>query len=373
MKIVMETRFISSDIKFLNRYLGKQRQILQCIKIVAKNGQIKFTATNLEQSVSSTFDKFIVEDGEVCVDGKKFLSILENFKNTTVQIATDGNDVVVSNSTLSLNLPAMETIDFPPDMGVMSAAKPSEVQTIYWYEFIGIEHNKLLNALNLCMASTDDSGYNPMHNAICFNFENPYISVVSTESHMLSKYETTVKSNQDMIDLKIAVPSDVFQYVLKSKTPLKLGFSVATIEDKKFPEWFFMKTGNIEMVSRLIDGRFPDYNRIIPKTWNQEAFINVKSFLDKLVSLYKITKDKYVRMDFSSGKMKIILDGQKMEIPATYNYPDAQICFQSDFMIRYLKSIDSTAVTLRWTTPSMPGLFITDDGLGQFIIMPCTF
>lgn len=371
MKIVMETRFITPDIRFLCKYLNKTKAILLNIKIVAKDSKITFTATNLEQSVSTTFDKFIVEEGEVCVDGKTFLNVLENFKNTAVQIATEENHVVVSNSELSLNVPSCDTTDFPPDMGIRSAVDPLKEPLIVWHDFIGTNHHELLAGLNQCMVSTDDSGYNPIHNGICFNFNN-YISLTSTESHMLSKCDTTVMSSIEMQDMKVVVPSGAFKHLLKSKTPLKLGFSYVTMTINKVPEWFYLETGNIKMVSRLIDGRFPDYERVIPKSWTQDAFINADAFEKIVNSLYKISKDKYLYMEFTTDKMKLTINGQSMEMSVGYKYPEAKICFDAKYIIDYLKSLETNYLSFRWTTPSFPGTFVTENGLGTFIVMPCT-
>lgn len=369
MKIVIETRFITPDIKFLCKYLSKTRQILQNIKIVAKNNKINFTATNLEQSVSATYDKFVIEEGEVCVDGKTLLSVLENFKNTAVQITTEEDKVVVSNSGLSLNVPSCETIDFPPDMGKHSAST-GNMPKIEWHDFIGTFHHELLGGLNQCMVSTNDSpSQNPIQNGICFNFDH-YVSLLSTESHMLSKCDTTMRCIPEMQGMKVIVPTGAFKHLLKSKTPLKLGFSYVTMSVNNVAEWFYLETGNIKMVSRLIDGRFPDYQRILPKSYNQDALINVETFGNIVNSLYKITKDKYLYLNFTTDKLKLTIAGQSMEMQVSYKFPEATIAFDARYLISYLKSLDTHSVVFKWTTASFPGEFMTERGM--FVVMPVT-
>jgi len=131
------------------------------------------------------------------------------------------------------------------------------------------------------------------------------------------------------------------------------------------------------LISRLLEGNFPNYEQVIPKKKDIQVLLTVKDFLaiTKRAALCAADRGGAVQYTFKKGALHVFSSSQNLEfndeIPLDYAGEDVMIAFNPQFIADGLKNIDSAQVKLSMTTPTNPALMETaDDSEYQYVVMP---
>jgi DNA polymerase-3 subunit beta len=226
------------------------------------------------------------------------------------------------------------------------------------------------------MGASQFSPNRPELSGIFFNYQVSQIKLAATDSFRLA--EKTINNNQFKCE---------FEKEFRTIIPLKTAQEAVRVfkdENKQISVYFdsnqvLFKTDNLEMISRLINGDFPDYQAIIPDSLEIEAVMNkeellgalklVGSFSDKLNEIKIALKDKAKNMEISSFN-QIIGENQYL-IPAKIKGSPIEIVFNWRFLMDGIKNIDSEDVFIGFNSDNKPAIIKNSKDSSYFyILMP---
>jgi DNA polymerase-3 subunit beta len=250
---------------------GKNLQILKNIKIEGlENNQIKFISTNLELAIEHISSGKVVDKGVVIISFDILSKIVKNINSEKIQLESNKQKLTIKADNYE---------------GVLNSEKPEEYPIIPTIQDISksllINSNILKKSLERALTATHYSEIRPEINGVYFCFDNNQLTLVGTDSFRL--VEETLKQNET---------SSNFNF-LKIIIPLKTVDSVLRVfgEDKEIDIFtdsnqVLFKAEDRVIISRLVDGDFPDYKSIIPKKTNEEVWVD----REELINAVKLTK-----------------------------------------------------------------------------------
>ena len=289
----------------------------------------------------------VAEPGGVCLDAKKLFEISKAVTGEQITIITSENnrtEITCGFSTFKLN--GLDGADFPP--------WPEDESSLS----ISIPKLTLANAINQVAfaASNDDSRFNL--NAVMWEVLDGSMKFVATDGHRLALvFEVALVLNDDM---KLMVPKKsmlaIRKFIEKTNNPIEVQIC------KKF---IVISTDNSTLRCRLIDGDYPDYNRVIPSSSSgQVATIDRVGLLKSLGMVRLMTSDRNrgVELELKNNMLNINSKHPEMgtaqdSIPVQYEGAPLELLANVEYLIEGLNVIETEVVRLEYFKDGAPILF----------------
>ena len=268
----------------------------------------------------------------------------------------------------------MPSDDYPTFGGMPDNSKP----------LITISRENLLQAVNKVSFAVDTDGKNNTYTGIKIEIADGMMNFVATDTLRLSRY--SIKTSKKISgSLEFIVPAKAFDEVahIVSNTEIDEDndfVQIYLIEDKN---QILFRYNEIELVSRLIDGDYPDYKAIIPTyhstcvTFNREELINNLRLSTVLVKKLKVSR---IDMKIDAKNGKVILNSNNVDLgtnesllEATVEGDDLTIMFNSRHIIDVLSRVEDKSVIFEFTSNSTPVMFkVKGDDNFFHLMMPIT-
>ncbi len=339
--------------------------ILANIYILAEDNQLLLKATDLEVGIISLCPAQIVEPGEVTVNAKQLQDMLNTFTDNQVSFSmSKGSMLELVCGWASFFIETMSTMDFP-SIPECDFSEPLRFQVGFFSNCI----SKVLFSV-----STDPHKY--ALNGSLMNLNNNELNLVSTDGHRMSII--TSEMSGDFHDADAIIPRKTLlelQKSLKSESP-ESEFLMSFMENR-----IFFKVGVRVLFSRLIDGKFPDYNKAVPQD-NDIVFELDRSELLNIIrrkAVLSSDKSKLVRLTFSPGELVVVLKNSERgestdKLAVEYDGELLDLGFNVDYLLDFLKSMSNDKVVIKIKDVASQGLFTvvedTYDTDYKHVIMP---
>lgn len=293
------------------------------------------------------------ESGSIAIPAKILMDTLKNLPEQpvtfTIDPATYG--VELSSEYGRYKLSGENATDFP------------KVPVVNDGDTIDISSDVLQKAVSstIFAASTDD--LRPSMTGVYLVINDASTTFVATDGHRLVRYrrlDITSDANNSLIIpkkalmlLKSSLPSD--------NTNVKIEFT---------PSNAFFHFGNVQMICRLIDERYPDYENVIPADNPNVLSLDKSGFLSSLkrISIYANKTTHQVRLKIAGSKLEISAEDldfsneAKEELACEFNGDDMEIGFNAKFLMEMLNNIDADTINLELSEPNKAGLIIPQGG-----------
>jgi DNA polymerase-3 subunit beta len=323
--------------------------------LATDEGRLKLVATNLEMAISCWIGAKIEEEGAITVPARLLTEFVSSLPSDTI-------DVSLSPQTKTLGLKCarfearisgVDAKDFPPipsiDEGV---ATKIEVETL----------RKGINQV-VFAAATEES--RPVLTGVCAQFEGDSVTLAAADGFRLAVHKLPVS----------APVSEKTEVIIPARTLSELNRLMAddeeavdiTLNPNKSQVLFRLK--NIEMVSQLVQGTFPNYGQLIPQSYNTRVIVNIADFLraTKTASIFARDGSGIVRLvitpggEAAPGKLTVSARSEEIgddvgEIDATVEGDESKIAFNGKYLTDVLSVLSESQVALETTNPSSPGL-----------------
>ncbi len=302
---------------------------------------LKITATDLETTMIAHVKLDNVEgNGKFAIETKRLLDILKEFSQEplTFNIDEETYEVSIHSETGKYSIPGLKSIDEFPEPDDIS---PEEANS-----FI-ISPEILNKAINSCFFSISDDDLRPVLNGIFVELKNDYTTFISTDSHKLVRYRRLdIKSDKETSFILPKKPADIIRNILPKKDEkIKIKFNSQNV--------IFKMTG-YTIVSRQIDGNYPDYQSVMPPNNPKKVEIDKNLFLNTIrrVSLFSNEASKLVKFYFHENKAEISAQDIDFSISAyeqiscIYDDEEIKIGFKSTFLLDLLQNIEAERVAL---------------------------
>ncbi|MEK7193743.1 MAG: DNA polymerase III subunit beta [Patescibacteria group bacterium] len=341
--------------------------ILKNFLIETIDNKIKLSATNLELAITCYVSGKIIEKGALTVPLDIFFNIINNLSDERINIEIKSNNIIIQTDNYEAKIQGINKDEFP-----------IIPQIINNKSFIEISNQAVIESLNSIINSAQFSETRPELNGALFDYQINLIKLAATDSFRLSekiiyddKFKSPINNN-----FKLIIPSKTIQEAIKAFSSLPENTQAYIYFE---PNQIMFKNENIEIISRLVNGEFPDYQPIIPKTTETELILNK----EKLISALKLTSAFTQRLN----EIKIIikentknievysssqgLGENQYLIPTKIKGPTTEAVFNWRFLLDGVKPLKTESVFFGLNGGNKPALIKSpDDGSYLYILMP---
>jgi len=337
--------------------------VLGNMLVVVSNNRAVFTASDLEIEITSEVDCKSDADGTFSIPAKKFLEVcnaLARHDEIQVNLSENKADVIAGKSKVSL--PTLPASDFP----LMNLDEPDQKSTIETTEL-----SKLINKTSFAMAYQDARHFlNGLH--LCT--ENNKLISVCTDGHRLSKYESSATCD---VPLSIIIPR-------KGILEINRILGSFSNDSKNLTEYsvsknnFQIKINNYLVTTKLIEGNYPNFNKVIPEQTKSKITVDKTTFKSSLNIISKVVNQQYkgVKLTPTSNALHLITSNTESEvgedeIDASYDGEDTSIGFNISYLQDVIDTLDSDSVEILINDQNS-GCILSGptDSNSIFVIMP---
>ncbi|MFQ6122661.1 MAG: DNA polymerase III subunit beta, partial [Dehalococcoidales bacterium] len=340
------------------------------VLLATDDGRLKLVATNLEMAISCWIGAKIEEAGAITVPARLLTEFISSLPSERIDISLSPRTktLELKCARFEARISGVDAKDFPPipkvEEGIATKVEMEALQQ-------GI--NQVVFA-----AATEES--RPVLTGVDAQFDGDLLTLAAADGFRLAVYK-----------LPISVPiSPKTEVIIPARTLSELNRLMAdqeeaveiTINPNKSQSLFRLK--NIELVSQLVQGTFPNYAQLVPQSYNTRMIVSVADFLraTKTASIFARDGSGIVRLvitaggELTPGKVTVSARSEEIgddvgEIDAVVEGEESKIAFNGKYLTDVLSVLHEAQVALETTTPSSPGV-IRPVGVDNYIhvIMP---
>jgi DNA polymerase-3 subunit beta len=332
-------------------------QVLSGILLRAEEGKLTLASTDMEISLRASVPGEVSGDGSVVVPGRLLTDLARLLPDESVTLAHEEGEGVLSVTSGShasrLNVYSAE--DFPRlpplDVPLHAIAAPALLATI----------EKVARA-----ASRDES--RPVLTGILVKFEGDKLVMAATDSYRLAVKETTLESAGP--DVEAIIPARALQELVR------LASGGEEVGLGSHENHVVFTAGDVWLTSRRIDGQFPNYEQLLPESFEAEVTTAREPLLNVIRRAGVLAqRNAPLRLRFAEGELGVSAQTQDVgeaheSLPIEYAGDPLEIGFNPDFLRDGLEAVAGDTVQLKLINPLRPGLVVSPDEGFWYLIMP---
>jgi DNA polymerase-3 subunit beta len=322
--------------------------------------KLKITASDIETIMSSSIEVQSEYEGSIAINARLLLEAIKTFPEQPLTFIIKEKILEISSDFGKYDMAFHAGDDFPKTVNL-----EEPVKTV-------ISSEILASAINYTVFATGNDDLRPVMSGVFFQFNSEGLTFVATDAHKLVKYERT--------DLNTATASEF----IMPKKPLNilkniLGSSVSDVIIEYNNTNAKFSFDKVELICRLIDGKYPNYDAVIPKNNPNRLTVNRSSFLNSVrrASIFSSKSTYQIRLKMAGTELNISAEdpdfSNKADERLTCNFEgeDMQIGFNSKFLIEMLNNLNSEDILIEMSVPSRAGILTPLDGNveGEHILM----
>jgi len=335
--------------------------ILSNLLLVGNANKLTFTATDLEMQTSLNIDTKIETDFEITISARKLFDITRALpENSELDFQINESRVNVKAGKSKFNLQTLPSKDYP-------LLKKNDSESVS----VKLSQNKLkglLKQVDFAMAQQDIRYY---LNGLLFEIQGQKLNLVGTDGHRLSF--TSTKLDDSYEKKEVIIPRKTIMELIKL-----LDDSDEVVELEILNQQVTFKFGDIFIITKVIDGKFPDYNRVIPVGYENGFLIDRQMLLNAMQRASILSNEKYrgIRLVLSENNMQLITTNSEQEeaqedIEISYNKEAIDIGFNVTYLIDVLNNIqfDQLSFTFKDSDSSCLVTIPNNDDY-KYVVMP---
>ncbi len=354
MKFIVNSNYLLKQLSNINGVITTNPvvPILENFLFEIDKTKLTVTASDLQTSMITELTVESKEKGNIAVPARILLDTLKNLPDQPVTFSVDEStySIEISSDNGRYKLSGENATDFPKVPAVshdFSAAVSSEV---------------LGRAINNTIFATSSDELRPAMTGVYVNLGEKNTTFVATDGHRLVRYRRSdVKSENGNA---IIIPRKALN-LLKATLPaensdVSIDFNMSNA---------FFKFGNIKMICRLIDERFPDFENVIPSSSTIKMTINRVDFLGSLkrISIYANKTTHQVRLKITGSELQVSAEDLDFSNEANerlsceHEGEDIEIGFNAKFLVEMLSNVTHEQIRLNMSAPNKAGVILPAD------------
>jgi DNA polymerase-3 subunit beta len=334
--------------------------VLSNVLVAARNNRLSLTGTDLEVELVCTRELQVQQAGDITVPGRKFLDILKALPDgVDVTISTDGDRLVIKAGRSRFTLATLPAAEFP---------LVDEINAQQTLKLPQAEFRRLIDKTHFSMAQQDVRYY---LNGMLLEAEGKQLRAVATDGHRLALCETTLetasKAKQQVIVPRKGVLE--LQRIMGDEGDIELAIGTNHVR---------AQIGGIRFTSKLIDGRFPEYGRVIPANASRIIDADRDILRHSLQRTAILSNEKYrgIRLNIKPGVLTLQAHNPEQEeaedqIEVGYTGEEIEIGFNVNYLLDSLAAIDTDRVQIGLTDSNSSCLITPPDkSNAKYVVMP---
>jgi DNA polymerase-3 subunit beta len=313
--------------------------ILANVLMEAKGDEVRFLATDLEVGLRSKCKANVTKPGALTLPAKKFYEIVKSLPETDIRVAEEKGGVKVAADRFDSRMQTLPREDFPtlPETtGTGAVALPPTAL-------------KEMVAKTQFAITGEDTRY--FLNGALFVLRPESMSLVATDGHRLAlvnvgRNGSATKDGEE--SAKAILPKKTLGELARL-----LGEGEDSITYERGENHLFFNVGDRMLISRMIDGQFPAYERVIPKGNDKHIEFERDRLTNAVrrVALLSNERSRAVKFQIDKGKVDVTssspeLGEAKETLPVDYNGTPLQICFNAQYVLDFLSAVTTDVVAL---------------------------
>ena len=365
MKLVFSKSELSKGVNIVSKAIPTRTSmpILECIMIDSTEGQIKFTANDMELGIETIVEGDILEKGKIAIDAKIFSDIVRKLPDNDITIQTDDNYnalITCENSKFNISGKSGDDFSFLPVIEKQKSIRLSQFAL-----------RELVNQTIFCTAPNDN---NKMMAGELFEVIDSELKVVALDGHRIAIRKKKLEGRAD--DVKVVVPG---------KTLNEISKILSTDADDMMNIYFsnnhiLFEFDQTIVVSRLIEGEYFKISQMLSSDYETRITANIKEMLgsiDRATLLIKESDKKPIILNITDGNMdvKVVssIGSLNENVAVEKEGKDIMIGFNPKFLMDALGKIDDENVDIYLLNPKAP-CFIRDKEENYiYLILPVNF
>ena len=338
--------------------------ILSNIYIKCENSQIEIRSTDMDISIREFVSADSTKNGEATVNSRILTDIIRKTKkNSIIKCKLEGSRLIINSDNSVFELNALSADEFPKFITL----DPSNA-----FELSIQQVKRLFNKTKFAISAEETRYYlNGIYFHTIANGANTTLRCVATDGHRLAKTELDLSNNVNISGI-----------ILPRKFILQLDRILGDFEGKvKFicsESQVSLEADNFIIISKLIDGTFPDYEKVIPVSNDKLLQVESEPFFNAIDRVSTVNQDKAptVKLQFENNNIKIMAtstDSNKgdEEVAASYAAESLEILFNSKYILELQDVVEGETMILELLNQSSP-VIVKDpkDTTSLYILMP---
>jgi DNA polymerase-3 subunit beta len=336
-------------------------QTLSGVLLTAEAGAAELQATDTELGIRAGIEASIERDGAVVVPGRLLLDVARSLPadSVTIEYRASEQDVEVKSGSATFHLRTLPLEDFPK----LPAATDST---------LSVPAAAFIETVDRVARSASRDETRPHLTGVLVTASGNTLRMVATDSYRLSVKETQLDAALSG-ELEVNVPARTLQEL--SRIAAAAGadaISVSALENQ-----VVFTVGDVVLSSRLVEGRFPNYQQLLPEAYEHELRVDRGELLEvvRRVSLLA-QKNAPLKLAFGEGQLEVSAQtpdiGEASEsLPVPFNGEPLAIGFNPEFFRDGLDSAETDEIVLKLISPLRPGLIQSGaDGGFIYLVMP---
>ena len=327
--------------------------------------QLKVSASDLETTMSATLDVEADQEGTVAVNARLLLDTLKTFAEQPLTFVVEENNTIeISSNSGKYALAYADGEEFPKAVELESPSSTT------------ISSDILATAIEKTIFASGNDDLRPVMSGVFFQFSPENLTFVATDAHKLVKYSRSDVTASEVAEFIMPKkPLNLLKNILSgSESDVKIEYNES---NAKFT------FDNSLLICRLIDGKYPNYEAVIPKENPNKLTLDRSSFLNsvKRVSIFSSKTTHQIRLKMAGTELNVSAEDVDFSnkaderLQCSYEGDDMQIGFNSRFLSEMLSNLNSNEVLLEMSLPNRAGILTPIDGIEEgenitMLVMP---
>ena len=368
MNFIVSSSLLYKEIQTLGGIINSTNTlpILDNFLFEINNNKLTLSSSDLESTMTSEIEIESTSTDKIAISAKLLTDILKTFSEQPLTFSkTDNNTIEISASNGKYSLAYLNGDEFPKQIELLDAYETK------------VKASDLGNAINSTIFASGTDDLRPVMNGVFFQFNSDSLKFVATDAHKLVKFETTEYTANEVSEFIMPKkPLQILKGILQGEN------SELVIQHNESNAKFIFDKSSI--TCRLIDGKFPNYEAVIPKDNPNVLTIDRQLFLNSVrrVSIFSNKTTNQIRIKIAGTLLNISAEDFDFSNKADENLEcqfsgdDIQIGFNSKFLIEMLNNLESDMITLSMSHPNRAGIIrpLNEDGESKetitMLVMP---
>ena len=367
MKFIVNSTALLRELQKLNGVTSSNNTlpILDNFLLDINSNNMTIIASDLETTMMSTISVEADVDGKITIPARILIDTLKTFSNQplTFIVNTETFGIEMSSEMGNYKLAGQNANEFPKTPKLNGSSTTT------------IKGDILANAINKTLFASGNDELRPVMSGMFCELSTEQITFVATDAHKLVRHtRTDISSDKTASFIVPKKPLTILKNNISDDADIKLVFNDTNA---------LFTFNNITIICRLIDGKYPNYEAVIPKDNPNKLTIETASLLSsiKRVSIYANKTTHQIRLKIAGSELQITSEdldfANKAEerLSCQYEGTDMEIGFNSKFVIDMLNNIGAEQISLEMSAPNRAGIILPLDGLEEgentlMLVMP---
>lgn len=367
MKFIVSSSQLLKQLQILGGVINSNNTlpILDNFLFELSNNELRISASDLETTMSTSLEVEADETGAIAVPARLLLDILKTFAEQPLTFKVEDNHTIeISSDSGKYALAYADGEEFPRAVELDS---PSSAI---------LQGDVLATGISKTIFASGNDDLRPVMSGVFFQLNPESLIFVATDAHKLVKYERKdIKANEAAEFIMPKKPLNLLKNILSgSEDEVKIEYNDTNAR---------FTFGNSVLICRLIDGKYPNYEAVIPRENPNKLTLDRSSFYNSVrrVSIFSSKTTHQIRLKMAGTELKISAEDLDFSnkaderLQCSYEGDDMQIGFNSRFLMEMLNHLGSNEILLEMSLPNRAGILTPVDGLEEgeeitMLVMP---